>query len=312
MKTKSLSALILACCFLFGFVACTKQVDVQSENAIPSGISVPSNNWAFRISDAAFGGTIDTAYKTSSEGVNSIIIQGTDASGGVLSIMLSTRENRFITDAYTSLYGRSYVVYQNATSYYASYKDSGSCSFEITKITDSVIEGNYKAVLLDKRTHKIMKITSGSVKACFNVSGGKSPKPGKPASEASSDWTINGAPFVIDTVYAGKDELSGDYMVTVESPDADEQMILSFPGNNTLQAGVYKVVNGSFTAENQVVPRLWQYNSSNGSYHGYRAAEGQLTITFKGNDKIFQFVGLGFTDSKETKKISIIFTLPRQ
>ncbi|MEX6687526.1 hypothetical protein QTN47_08495 [Danxiaibacter flavus] len=311
MKTKSLSALVLACCFLLGFVACTKQVDVQSENAVPSGIPVPANNWAFRISDAAFGGTIDTAYKTSSDGVNSIIIQGTDASGSILSIMISTREKHFIADAYTSLYGRSYIVYQNDTAYYASYKDSGSCSFEITKITDSVIEGNYKAVLLDKRTHKTMKITSGSVKAYFNVSGGKSPKPGQSGSE-SADWTINGAPVVIDTVYAGKDELSGDYVVTVESPDGDDQIVLSFPGSNTLPAAVYKVVNGSFTAENQVIPRLWQYNGSTGSYHGYRAVDGQLTVTFKGKDKIFQFVGLGFTDSKETKKISIIFTLPHQ
>lgn len=312
MKTKSLLPLIITGFFLLVFTACTKQVDVQSDTAIPSGISLPSNNWAFRISDATFGGTIDTAYKTSSEGVNSIIIQGTDASGGVLSIMVSTREKRFITDAYTSLYGRSYIAYQNDTSYYASYKDSGSCSFEITKITDSVIEGNYKAVLLDKRTHKTMKITSGSVKAYFNASGGKSPKPGQSGSEVSSDWTINNTPFVIDTVYAGKDVLNGDYVVTVESPDADDQIVLSFPGNCTLQAGIYKVVNGDFTAENQVVPRLWQYNSSTDSYHGYRAIDGQLTVTFKGNDRIFQFAGLGFTDSKETKKISIIFTLPRQ
>ncbi len=313
MKTKSLSYLILAGWFLLAFTACTKQVDVSSDNVLLPGINLSSNNWAFKASDKTFGGSIDNAYKTSSEGVNSIIIQGTDASGGVFSIMLSTREKRFITDAYTSLYGRSYITYQTDTSYFASYKDSGLCSFEITKITDSVIEGNYNAVLLDKRTHRKLTITTGSVKAYFYVSGSSPTKSGKPESEeASSDWTINGAAFTIDTVYAGKDNSNDEYVVTVESPNADDQMTLSFPGNTSLAAGVYNVVNGDFTAANQVVPRLWQYDNATGYYHGYRAIDGKLTVTLKGNDKIFQFTGLGFMDSKGTKKMNIIFTLPPQ
>lgn len=315
MKTKNLVTLTLVICLLTIFTACQKMADIQPAKPVLPGLNVTESNWGFQLPDSSFAGIVDTAYTVSSEGVNNIVIQGSDTAGNVISIMLSTKEKKFIKDAYTSLYGRAFISFQTDTFYYASYKDSGSFTFEITKITDSVIEGNYKAVLLDKASHKMITVKSGTIKALLNLpnnSGSVGPViPSEPEdNDATHAWKIDNEYYRIDTVYRAEYWAEGYYTLVVESPNADYFLEVIFQREPPLDDGIYTINNGSVMGRFDV-DAIIHKSMDGGAYWGYGSKGGTIKVSTVDGKKVLQFSNMDFASDDEHKIVSITFTAPK-
>ncbi|MEX6687527.1 hypothetical protein QTN47_08500 [Danxiaibacter flavus] len=315
MKTKNLVTLTLVISLLTIFTACQKVADIQPEKPVLPGLNVTESNWGFQLPDSSFAGVVDTAYTVSSEGVNNIVIQGSDTAGNLISIMLSTKEKKFIKDAYTSLYGRAFISFQTDTFYYASYKDSGSFTFEITKITDSVIEGNYKAVLLDKASHKMITLKSGTIKALLNLPNNNgSVGPVIPSEPEDNDpthaWKINDDYYQIDTVYRDKRWADIYYVLAVESPNADYWLEVIFQRDKPLEDGIYTIKNGGEMGEFDVDAVIYKSLGDN-SYYEFGPKEGTIKVSTVDGKKVLQFSNMDFAADEEHKIVSITFTAPK-
>lgn len=312
MKTKNLVTLTLVICLLTIFTACQKVADIQPDKPVLPGINISESNWAFQLPDTSFNGTIDTAYTVSSEGIKNIVIRGADTAGNAISILLSTKEKTFIKDAYTSLYGRAFISFQTDSSYYASYKDSGSFTFEITKITDSVIEGNYKAVLLDKASHKMITIKSGTVKAAFfnqhpSGSGGNNLPDPEPSDPSTGYLNIDGERLNIDIVSHDSDNTQNQYAGFNLSRGLT--LTVDFKRGTAAANGVYDI-NGSFD-NNLSSSEVWVclYNAT---LTYFMAASGNVHVnvtdkTISFDDILFEERTGGEIQGTGTKRISASF-----
>ncbi len=302
---KNLVPLILVVCFFSAFVACQKIADIQPDKPVLPGVKVTQSNWAFQLSDTSFSGIVDTAYSVSSEGISNIVIQGSDTAGNTINITLSTKEKKFIVDAYTSLYGRAFISFQKDTSYYASYKDSGSCTFEITKINDSLIEGNYSAVLIDKASHKLITVKSGSIKAFFKKgnsaenNNNQEPGNGDTPDNGGYYWKVDGNVYAADITMHD----SVDIYNTWEAFCLQTGYRLDVEFNaNAVKDGSYNVTDSvGYMLLNNDQARIFFYDYS---ITYYMAKAGTITVATKNNIRTATFSDIVFQAQSDNPDIA--------
>jgi hypothetical protein len=174
MKYRNLGFLTLV---LVSVLSCQKERSFETGKLTGSDTDSSGNNtanygWSFSDSASAnHKGCIDTAYYTTSGGIQVLSVEGTDTAGNTFVIVVGAPSGTVAAGTYTAAQGAGMVIADNQGNTYVSATPT-SFTIKITSISSNEVSAEFSGTLNDPANNAPYKVNSGALKA---VIGGKTP-----------------------------------------------------------------------------------------------------------------------------------------
>lgn len=170
MKYRILGFLTLV---MVGMLSCQKENSLEMGKPTGSGSDSSGNTanygWSFADSTSAnHKGCIDTAYYASSNGVQVLNVEGTDAAGNTFVIVLGAPSGTVAAGTYTSAQGAGMVIADNQGNTYVS-ATATSFTLKIISISSTEVSAEFSGSLSNPANNAPYKVSSGTLKAVIGA-----------------------------------------------------------------------------------------------------------------------------------------------
>jgi len=144
---------------LLSIVSCQKEINFKDSGGYTGFVS----SWSYTYSGNRYNGCITSAYYEMINGIKALSINGSDARGNNISILIPAPDGKLSETTYTAAKGAALAIDSNSHTYISD-TSASSFLFTVTAVTDTSIQARFTASLTDG-SNANYTISNGNISA---------------------------------------------------------------------------------------------------------------------------------------------------